>query len=957
MFGRRFDLEKAGAPRAPFFSARLFGKHVTGACDWSRAHTLTDMPGADRTKFSLEPHPLESEGRKRKLEPTPEFKAREVAEKRKALLAAADNNTIKEELKKAMAREQIEAIPDHVEQDFIHDFHNWVAGIGKRSDYVKAGVPLASVGQGKLVSDHPSVLNYVEGITSRVIDYYAEIANMKMRGPAIGRRGGPATLNDLWLYFKYVVRNEPVDPNDFAPQPGPSEPDAALVGNQEGITDEPDDAPSLKIDTRKRSATEEALRAKPADSQVRKKADPKEVRKEAEEDAVMDLGAPEPEPPKKADGGAVPKGGPRRHEEPKKAPRRDGPELRPRPSGGKKTRAASPPKPVSAPAPAPVVVVSAPSPPPHRPEPDFTFAAELVRKHGPVATAAASPPPPPSDTAPPAMEVSEPPKPVVETPPPPKPAAPKEGPTLVAETPRVPEKPAARRTKITVPDDLDEDERVGAPIATPAPPAPLTAHRPTATDVIKEIAGLTADEREALRAETGRSPYIAASDDPVKMARRIEELKKARVRVEAAPAAPMKPPEAAPAAAPPAPEPTKVPPTPIAAADDHHAERDLARTYAFYGKPDAPIAEPILARYYGTELGRGGLPLPPMEHFADAAAYRAAVQDYDEARRLAGLPARSVVGPLLAGAASRVASWLPSFSGGGGDDAAPTGVPSERLARRIEESRKIAGSAGGSGGFSLPSISLPSLPALPSISLPGLPSVSLPSVPMDKVKALFEALTPAEAPEGWEKAYEFRVPIAPPTEPAAAPPAALAPTPVPTPVRAPRAPKEEWDAQWLRNIRQAEHARRLAAMQAAEERRRAAMAPEPTPRELRPEAPLPARAPAPGPEMGRVPYDLRPGLDARLQPIQRLTNFVGDAAVREAEEIAFEDVPDHSKMARFLERLVPRVHDALRAEYAGITAQQVAQAVRLATYSLRAAPHVRESFPERILKAIEASVL
>lgn len=209
-----------------------------------------------------------------------------MAEKRKALLAAADNNTIKEELKKAMAREQIEAIPDHVEQGFIHDFHNWVAGIGKRSDYVKAGVPLASVGQGKLVSDHPSVLNYVEGITSRVIDYYAEIANMKMRGPAIGRRGGPATLNDLWLYFKYVVRNEPVDPRDFQPQPGPSEPDEALVGNQEGIVDEKTEAPSMRAPGWKKRYTgeERVKRGKPADPQVRKKVDPKEVREEAAEE-------------------------------------------------------------------------------------------------------------------------------------------------------------------------------------------------------------------------------------------------------------------------------------------------------------------------------------------------------------------------------------------------------------------------------------------------------------------------------------------------------------------------------------------------------------------------------------------------------------------------------------------------------------------------------------------------
>jgi hypothetical protein len=966
MFGRRFDLEKAGAPRAPFFSARLFGKAVTGACDWSRAHTQTDMPGADRFKFSLEPHPLETEGRKRRLEPTAEWKAREVAKRREALLAA-DDATIKRVLKETMAKEKVEAIGDHVEQDFIHDFHNWVAGIGKRSDYVKAGVPLASVGQGKLVSDHPSVLNYVEGVTSRVIDYYAEIANMKMRGPAIGRRGGPATLDDLWLYFKYVVRNEPVDPRDFAPQPGADEPDERLVGNQNGIVDRQKEAPSMKRPAtygREDRTEEAALRRAVADEQVRANETPKAIAKKAKRDAEMDAGAPEP--PKKVDGGAPSEGGARRHEE---EPKRR--ELRPRKRdaepdrGGKKAReAAAPPRAPSPPPPA----AAAPSPPPppaaappRRPEPDFSLAAELARKH-----AAPPPPPPPTTRAvtppppPPPRAVTPPPRPPVDDHPrrlPVNEEPPKVVPTAVPadDHPRpaiVPSKEPAKVAPAAVP--ADDHPRTVVPSKEPAKVAPSKV---STLDANKALATLTEEEKEALRREMGhRSLPVLANADPVRMMKRVEQVKAARVKVGETPAAPILP-EAA--AAPPPREPTKVPPAPIAVpADDHAEARELARAMARLGKPAWAISDPITAKLFGEELvhnGRYELPPKSTEWFANDAAYNAAVKGHDEYRARMGLPARSVVGPLLASAAG----WLKNLAPPENAD----GRSAERVMARQEEMRKIAGTAtGGSGGFSLPSLSLPSLPslpALPSISLPGLPSVSLPSIPMDKVKALLAAITPDEAPEDWEKAYEFRVPLAPPAAPAPAPaPAAPAPAPAAPAPRRPKQPVEEWDAQWLRNIQQAERARRLAAMQAAEERRRAAAAPEPVPRELRPEAPLPARAPAgPEREMGRVPYDLRPGLDARLRPVERLTSFADEATTREAEQIAFEDVPDLSRMARFLERMVPRVHETLRAEYAGITAEQVAQAVRLATYSLRLAPHARESFPERIVKAIEASVL
>jgi hypothetical protein len=315
---RNFDIEQIGQARPAFFSGRLFGRHVPGACDWSRAHTLTDMPGADRMKFGIEGHPIEQEGRKRKMEPTPEYRARQVKAERELLRRAVgdERGLFNEVLNKMEAKELIDKVGDKVDQDYIHDFRNWIVGIGKRSDYIKAGVPLTSVGQAKPLSHHKSVIDFVDRITGRVVDYYAEIVNMKMRGPGVGRKGGPATLEDLWLYFKYVVRNDPIDPKDFAPAPEPVDDDVRGNGMEGlppahgkphpgGMVDKKAAAPST--DDRDFGPEDKALRRMQpqGDTQMREKEAPKaklDVIADAAADGDggdkdLDGGAPDDEPP------------------------------------------------------------------------------------------------------------------------------------------------------------------------------------------------------------------------------------------------------------------------------------------------------------------------------------------------------------------------------------------------------------------------------------------------------------------------------------------------------------------------------------------------------------------------------------------------------------------------------------------------------------------------------------
>src|SRR6185369_14195741 len=111
MFGRRFDLERVGEARSPFFGARLFGRNVSGACDWSRAHTLKSMPAEELLKFNVPPHPMETENNKRKMEPTAEYRAAAVEQKRK-LLEQAGSSIFKKVLAETEAKELLDKLGD-----------------------------------------------------------------------------------------------------------------------------------------------------------------------------------------------------------------------------------------------------------------------------------------------------------------------------------------------------------------------------------------------------------------------------------------------------------------------------------------------------------------------------------------------------------------------------------------------------------------------------------------------------------------------------------------------------------------------------------------------------------------------------------------------------------------------------------------------------------------------------
>lgn len=87
------------------------------------------MADIEQHKFSLQPHPIEREKGKRTLEPTQDWHDNAVKAKR-TLLKHAGGRIFKRTLEEVEAKEVIERINGEVNEEFIHDWRNWMAGIG-----------------------------------------------------------------------------------------------------------------------------------------------------------------------------------------------------------------------------------------------------------------------------------------------------------------------------------------------------------------------------------------------------------------------------------------------------------------------------------------------------------------------------------------------------------------------------------------------------------------------------------------------------------------------------------------------------------------------------------------------------------------------------------------------------------------------------------------------------------
>lgn len=249
MFGRKHDIEYTnnGTPSyKPFYSNRLFGSGVGNQKnDWSRAHTdLVSMPAADRKKYGVAGHPLQNETSLQHMQDhNYQIEAavdEKLQEKMSRLLNGKDKD-LPADLRIHAARDlAAQKVKDYREQlvaqhneTFIHDFRNFIAGVGKQSDYKKAGILDAikkgHIGQARPLSNNPEVIEYLDAITTRVIDYEREIAKLKLRCASSGKHGGP-NMHDCYLLYKYVVRGLPYEAKDFTHNYASTDPSSGIAG-------------------------------------------------------------------------------------------------------------------------------------------------------------------------------------------------------------------------------------------------------------------------------------------------------------------------------------------------------------------------------------------------------------------------------------------------------------------------------------------------------------------------------------------------------------------------------------------------------------------------------------------------------------------------------------------------------------------------------------------------------
>lgn len=220
--------------REPIFgTGSLFGGGVKHHSDFSRAIHERNMPKADMKKGGVAPSPIERESNIDMIEPTNDWLAHSTRLAKNQL--KADSSTVgRAFIEKQDLKRKLESLEGEQRENFIHDYYNWLAGVGKEEDYIKSGLKKGQWGQGKLISRHDSVVGLLEAKVARHGRYLADIAKMKMRGPGVGRNGGEADSHDTFLYFKYIIRNMPVNTDDFwhLEKDGKEAPEAPKVQEQ-----------------------------------------------------------------------------------------------------------------------------------------------------------------------------------------------------------------------------------------------------------------------------------------------------------------------------------------------------------------------------------------------------------------------------------------------------------------------------------------------------------------------------------------------------------------------------------------------------------------------------------------------------------------------------------------------------------------------------------------------------
>ncbi len=231
--------------------APFWGKSLgLGTRSFSIRHTIYG-DNDDRSKFKVKAHPLQLEDGKKKMEDHPRRAAamadrdleKELDKTRGRWYERPDGTVARgdPEPEKGVglgiewAKDFKNARQAKRHQDFKHGFTEFIRGNGTPEEYERAGMhTLANrarahnqeVGQGNApankqllsqgaISTHPEVLEYIDAHTKRVIDYQTEQQLRKLRHGRTGPYGQPASLDELWKLYKYVVHGLDADKDEY----------------------------------------------------------------------------------------------------------------------------------------------------------------------------------------------------------------------------------------------------------------------------------------------------------------------------------------------------------------------------------------------------------------------------------------------------------------------------------------------------------------------------------------------------------------------------------------------------------------------------------------------------------------------------------------------------------------------------------------------------------------------
>jgi len=171
--------------------------------------------GKQTTKWSGAVNPIPQEDRKRNIEMPPELMEKLKQDRLNAIEQGFFANNDKER-RQALANEQLKGINKKVEkeiqQNLIHDFKNFLLGEGLPEDYARVGWwptddkgllvadKPAALQTGRVVSRHPSVLNWLEKEIDEQVKYKRDLTKLKLRAAAPGNM----SLDELWKVYKFL---------------------------------------------------------------------------------------------------------------------------------------------------------------------------------------------------------------------------------------------------------------------------------------------------------------------------------------------------------------------------------------------------------------------------------------------------------------------------------------------------------------------------------------------------------------------------------------------------------------------------------------------------------------------------------------------------------------------------------------------------------------------------------